>query len=128
MTPDSLRPFAGQKYLNLETYRRSGQAMPTPVWFVEDGGRLYVRTLATSGKVKRVRNNPRVRVAPCGMRGELKGGWVEARAALVKEDARVKHITGQVARKYGLMQKLIDLFGRPKPRSYAIIEIDLAAQ
>jgi hypothetical protein len=59
---NGLAQFAGQQYLNLETYRKTGQAMPTPVWFLEDNGTLYVRTVANSGQVKRIRNNSRVRV------------------------------------------------------------------
>ena len=49
--------FSGRNYLNLETYRKSGVAVRTPVWFAEQGGILYLYTLADSGKVKRIRNN-----------------------------------------------------------------------
>ena len=69
---ERLVQFSGRKYLNLVTYRRSGTAVPTPMWFVEEGGVLYVRTPAKSGKVKRLRNNPRVRVVPSDGRG---GPW-----------------------------------------------------
>src|ERR1700746_1348985 len=73
--------FAGQKYLNLETFRKSGQGVKTPVWFAAEPSlkldsneaRLYVYTVGVSGKVKRIRNNPGVTVAPCDMRGRLRG-------------------------------------------------------
>src|SRR5215472_8241699 len=83
--------FAGQKYLNLETFKKSGVGVKTPVWFAAEpsvqldsnGARLYVYTIGVSGKVKRIRNNPRVKVAPCNASGKVKGDWVGARAAIV---------------------------------------------
>src|SRR5258708_21468994 len=83
--------FAGQKYLNLETFKKNGTGVKTPVWFAEDpsagldssDAKLYVYTIGVSGKVKRIRNNPRVRIAPCEMRGRVLGEWVAARAGIV---------------------------------------------
>ena len=63
----------GQKYVNLATFRRSGAAVHTPVWFGEANGKLYVMTSSKLGKYKRIRNNPRVTVAPCTMRGKVIG-------------------------------------------------------
>ncbi len=63
----------GQQYISLTTFRRSGVAVPTPIWFAERDGKLYVKTRNDSGKFKRIRNNPSVRVAPCTMRGKLIG-------------------------------------------------------
>ena len=81
----------GQKYLNLESFRKSGQGVPTPVWFAEEPPhsppeKLYVYSTGNSGKAKRIRNNGRVRVAPCDMRGKLLGEWVEAQASIVTGD------------------------------------------
>ena len=90
MSSGKLSQFAGEKYLNLETYRKNGKAVATPVWFAQDGGVLYIYSLADAGKVKRIRNNPRVRVAPCDMRGKLEGEWVEARARIVQGDEAAK--------------------------------------
>ena len=71
-TSVSSTQFQGQMYLNLETYRKSGQAIVTPVWFAvdqQDSGLLYVRTYAKMGKVKRLRNNHKVRAVPCDRTG-----------------------------------------------------------
>ena len=78
----------GQKYINLETFRKNGQGVRTPVWFAgepEQGvpEKLYAYSTVDSGKAKRIRNNPRVRVAPCDVRGKLLGEWIEARAEIV---------------------------------------------
>src|ERR1700674_1044791 len=62
-----------QKYISLKTYRKSGDAVATPVWFGEDGEKLYVMTRSDMGKTKRIRNNPQVRVAPCTVRGKVTG-------------------------------------------------------
>ncbi|MGH9576862.1 MAG: pyridoxamine 5'-phosphate oxidase family protein, partial [Terriglobales bacterium] len=74
--PDTLAQFAGHKYLNLETYRRSGEEVLTPVWFAQDGRVFYIYSLADAGKIKRIRRKPRVRIAPCNFRGDLLGTWV----------------------------------------------------
>lgn len=83
--------FTGKKYLNLETFKKNGEGVRTPVWFVADpatnvdspDAKLYVYTVGVSGKVKRIRNNPRVRIAPSDARGKVLGEWIEARAEIV---------------------------------------------
>jgi len=65
--------FQGQKYISLATFKKSGAAVYTPVWFAEDRDKLYVMTRSDSGKYKRIRNNPQVRVAPCTSRGKITG-------------------------------------------------------
>lgn len=67
------REIQGQKYISLTTYRKSGVGVPTPVWFGEAGEKLYVMTRSDSGKLKRVRINPQVKMAPCTMRGKVTG-------------------------------------------------------
>ena len=75
-----LEQFLKRKYINLETFRRSGESMKTPVWFVQDDKAIYVQTVANSGKVKRIRNNGQVNIAPCLMNGKLVSKWTPALA------------------------------------------------
>jgi len=96
--------------------------MPTPVWFVKDEGVLYVRTVANSGKVKRIRNNSHVRVMPCGVRGEPMGEWVDGEASLVDE-ATAKHVSKLMGRKYGLQKLMFELMGKFQGRSYTVIAV-----
>ena len=111
----SFNAFAGHKYLNLETLRKNGEAVRTPVWFAADdaGGAgaqmLYAYSLAAAGKVKRIRNNPRVRIAPCDMRGKLLGEWGAARAEIVtgEEAARAMRLLDQ---KYFPWRQLLNFF------------------
>ena len=124
MNVERLSQFADEKYLNLESYRKTGQTVATPVWFAEDGALLYIYSLADAGKVKRIRNNPRVRVTPCDMRGKLKGEWVEARARIVQgaEAAKGHRLLDQ---KYGLLKKIGNLFSKLMKRERVVIAIEL---
>jgi PPOX class probable F420-dependent enzyme len=76
----------GGKYISLETFRRNGQGVRTPVWFAAEAGVTYVYTLAGSGKAKRIRRDGRVRIAPCDSRGRVAGAWTDARAAIAGPD------------------------------------------
>jgi PPOX class probable F420-dependent enzyme len=62
-----------QKYISLASFRRNGDPVHTPVWFGEKDDKLYVMTRSDSGKYKRIRNNPKIRIAPCTMRGRITG-------------------------------------------------------
>lgn len=77
--------ISGQKYMSLTTFRKTGVAVPTPVWFAETNGKLYVMTRSDSGKCKRLRNNPSVRIAPCTMRGKVTGPESAATACILPE-------------------------------------------
>lgn len=109
--------FTGKKYLNLETFKKNGEGVNTPVWFAADpaanldspGAKLYVYTIGVSGKVKRIRNNPRVRIAPSDARGKVLGEWVEARAEIVT-GAEAEHGTQLLNRKYFPWKQILAFF------------------
>ena len=109
--------FAGHKYLNLETFKKSGEGVKTPVWFAAEpsarlnsgGAKLYLYTIGVSGKVKRVRNNPRVKIAPCDMRGRVLGDWVEARAEIVTGEEAARG-TRLLNKKYFPLKQLLGFF------------------
>ncbi len=115
--------FSGHKYLNLETYRRNGTPVATPVWFAEERGVFYIYSLAGAGKVKRIRNNPQVRIAPCDIRGKPRGEWAKARARIASpEEARRAHQL--LNRKYPL-KRLFDLARRFSPKERVVIAIEI---
>lgn len=124
MSTETTAQFKGQSYLNLETFRKSGLGVRTPVWFVEQDGILYVRTIDGSGKVKRIRRNSQVRVAPCKVDGALLGEWVDGRARLVDEQT-ARMVNRLLRRKYGLQKILFDVMGLARKRQPATIEIRL---
>jgi len=84
----SSNPFdtlAGHRYVRLSTFRKSGEPVPTPVWFARVGENLYVTTGRNTGKAKRIRNNPDVALAPSDFRGRPKGRDLRAVARLTDE-------------------------------------------
>ena len=119
------KQFSGRSYLNLETFRKSGVGVRTPVWFVEQEGVLYVRTMARTGKVKRIRNNGRVRVVPCGMRGDPLGEWVEAQAELV-DSPQAGKVNQLLKQKYGIQKTISDLMDRLNRSDAATIAIRIS--
>ncbi|PWR05966.1 PPOX class F420-dependent oxidoreductase [Micromonospora acroterricola] len=78
----TLDRLSAEKYILLTTFRKDGRAVPTPVWSVRDGEALAVWTRADSGKVKRIRRNGDVTVAPCDVRGRPHGAEVRAHATI----------------------------------------------
>ncbi len=90
----------GQRYLSLATFRKTGVAVYTPVWFAEEGDKIYVMTNAKLGKVKRIRNNPQVKIAPCTIRGKITGPEFPATARLFAED--VDRVRRSIKAKYWL--------------------------
>jgi PPOX class probable F420-dependent enzyme len=89
----------GGKFLSLTSYRRNGNGVATPVWFVTEGGRLLVMTDEHSGKVKRIRRDPFVRIAACSVLGRPKMEPIPAHAEILpaSETERVKRL---IARRY----------------------------
>jgi PPOX class probable F420-dependent enzyme len=105
--------LSGYKYINLETYRRSGEPVVTPVWFTTDASKIFVVTRSQTGKVRRIKNNQKVRVMPSGMRGEPKGEWFEG-AARIATPEELKLALEQRNKKYGFRAKLAGIFSGSK--------------
>jgi PPOX class probable F420-dependent enzyme len=127
--PDDLARFANAKYFSLETFRKTGAGVRTPVWFAEAPSSqlraaYYIYTLPETGKVKRIRNNPRVRIAPCNMRGEVNGTWVEASARICSDDEAAN---GQalLVDKYGLMKRIGDFFSGLRGRTQIVLAVEV---
>ncbi len=119
---DFFTHLRGHQFMKLTTFRKTGVAVPTPVWFAQDGDRLYVTTQANAGKVKRIRHTARVLVEPCTVRGDSLGPAVEARARILDaEDGR--RADRALTRKYGLQKRLFDLFGMINRSQRTYLEI-----
>jgi PPOX class probable F420-dependent enzyme len=115
------REIEGQKYISLTTFRKSGVAVQTPVWFGEESGRLYVVSEADSGKCKRIRNNSHVRIAPCTIRGKIRGPEFEAVATILPPEQSPR-ARASVRRKYWLAR-----IPSPWRKNNVYLEIDVAA-
>jgi len=121
------QPFAGRRYISLETFRKSGEGIKTPVWFSEaaldsPAPFLYVYTIGNSGKAKRIRNNPRVRIAPCDMRGNVLGDFIEARAEILQGEAAAEGMRA-LNRKYAPWKQLLNIFAALRKREQIVLAI-----
>jgi len=102
---DSMR---GHKYGLVVTFKRDGTGVPTPIWFgLDEAGRLYFRTGADVAKVRRIRNDPRVLVAPCTVRGKPRGASIEGTARLLGPDEK-DHAEAAIQSNYGLGRRLYE--------------------
>ena len=113
MAPNPFDALAGHRYVRLSTFRKNGEAVPTPVWFARVGEKLYVVTGGNTGKAKRIRNNPGVALAPSDFRGRPKGRDVRAVARLTEErkggaaDRALRSKYGWQYSAFGFVERLI---------------------
>ena len=110
---NKLEQFLDQKYINLETYKKDGTPIRTPVWFVIDTDLIYVITRDSTGKVKRLRNNQDVRVVPCSFKGEAKNEWVKGKTEMITGEEADKAIKLR-KKKYGIFARLSGIFTSQK--------------
>ena len=118
---DKLSLFLDQKYVNLETYKRDGTPVRTPVWFMIDGDIVYVVTREKTGKVKRLKNNQNIRIVPCSFKGKPESEWIKGIAQKVTGKEAEKAIKLR-KKKYGFSARLTGLFTSQKgnPIVYSI--------
>ena len=98
-----------EQFLSLTTFRKSGERVSTPMWVARDGDALIMFTPQASGKVKRLRNSPRVELRPCNRMGRVKDG-VEPLAGVAEvltDEVSLEYATGMLRRKYGLGYRVI---------------------
>jgi uncharacterized protein len=119
-----LERFRDKKYISLETFKNSGQGVKTPVWFVLHDDAFYIYTESDSWKVKRIRNQPRVRVAVCDMRGRVKGDWLDGTASFVEGDERVA-ADRLLDRKY-VLKRIFNFLTRIDRHTRTMIKIEAA--
>ena len=121
---DKSGQFTKRKYINLETYKKGGEAVRTHMWFVEDNGIIYVRTGENSGKVKRARNNPDTRIVPSNFLGYPKGYWSNGKI-LTCSTAEKEKATYLFKQKYGLQEKILQMMYKIKQIRLVIISVHL---
>ena len=124
--PDAKLPEG--PYLNLVTFRRDGSEVATPLWFVEIDGMLFAYTIPDSAKVRRLRNNPAARVAPCTVNGKITGPWKEGKAREISDPTRLAEFDRAMVRKYPLGVRVANLFAglRRIRHLRALLEIEVA--
>ena len=109
--------FRDHKYLSLETFKKNGEGVKTPVWFAADPtsdlagneAHLYIYTIGNTGKVKRIRNNGHVKIAPCTIKGEPLGEWTDAKAEIISGEA-ARRAMKLLNKKYFPWKQLLGFF------------------
>ncbi|MGO9157923.1 PPOX class F420-dependent oxidoreductase [Mycobacterium sp.] len=111
MTSDPTTALGQQRFVSLTTFKRNGEGVATPMWIGRDAADLFVWTPADSWKVKRVRNNPRVLLAPSSRFGKVRDGVLatEGAAQVVTDPVTVERLRDVIRRKYGLGYRLVTL-------------------
>lgn len=120
-------PLDRERYVSLETFRKDGSGVKTPVWAAPLDGGLVVFSEGRSYKVARIRRDPRGRVAGCSVRGVVHGPWYEARCSLIEDAREVARAHAAIRKKYGFQGFILDvsaaLAGRTKRRAWLRIEV-----
>jgi PPOX class probable F420-dependent enzyme len=122
-TASGFEHLRGHKYCLLVTYRRSGEAVPTPVWFGLGAGKLYVRSEADVAKVKRIRNDPRVRIAPSTVRGRPLGPPADGRARVLDDPAEERNAEAALQANYGLGRRVDEGAGGVRGTATVYLEV-----
>ena len=114
-----------KRYVALTTFRRNGREVTTPVWIAGENGKTWIYTNIHSGKVKRIRNNGRARVAPCDVRGKVRGDAIDVQASLVEDPVERERGISAFVDKYGWQMRLALFFSKLSGRypERAIIEL-----
>ncbi|WP_067686545.1 PPOX class F420-dependent oxidoreductase [Nocardia jejuensis] len=124
MVDNPFGPAGTSNYVQLTSFKKDGTPVGTPLWAALDGGRLYIWTVADSWKVKRIRRNPAVTVAPCDVRGKLKGEAVNA-TATVLDEAGSDRVRGLIKRRYGIQGLLVVLGSQLRRGKNATVGIEI---
>ena len=99
-------------YLSLATFRKTGVAVETPVWFAEEDDVFYIFSAGDAGKIKRLRNSPRCHIAACTMNGRITGDRVEAQARLLTDTDDIDAALAALRRKYGWQMAITNVMSR----------------
>jgi uncharacterized protein len=110
------------KYINLLTYKKNGEPVLTPVWFIFKDNKIFIRTSNKSGKFKRIKNNKNVKFALCNIRGQIKGEWHNGFAKLEPNN---RWVFSKINEKYGIFAYLMNILYKIKKMDIIILSIEL---
>jgi hypothetical protein len=127
--PEPAPAFPGEHYVSLVTFRKDGREVATPIWFAEEGGRIWAYSELSAGKVKRLRNNTNIRLAPCTASGKVTGGWREGSGRVIQDGEGFKQGIAALGRKYGWKFRIASFFSRLAGRigNRTVLELRLSA-
>lgn len=117
-----------QEYCLLTTFKKNGDPVPTPMWFVLEDEAVYMTTRGGSWKIKRLKRDPAVTIGPCSSSGRPRGEMLPAQGSVLEEPDDIERWAKALNKKYGLKKKLIDFGLRfAADKTEAIIKVELKA-
>lgn len=117
-----------EQCIALTTFRKTGQAVTTPVVFAQSPGTIYVGSRADAGKLKRLRRNGRVTLAPCSYNGKVTGVVIEGKAHILTEPQECTAASTALAKKYGVMLPITRIAWRLLHRKAKVDEVFIAIE
>lgn len=126
MAANTFSEVTKAKYVLLTTFTKDGRPKPTPIWIAADGDRALVITEKNAWKVKRIRNTPRVTLAVCDMRGNVKGEAIEA-VASVMDDSQTESVYQAINRRYGIVGQIFNFFSKLRGGNGRTVGLELRA-
>jgi uncharacterized protein len=117
-----------EQCIALTTFRKTGQAVTTPVMCAQRLGTIYVGTRADAGKLKRLRRSGRVRLAPCTYSGKVTGAVIAGKARILTEPQECTAASTALAKKYGFMLSLTRNAWRLLHRKAKVDEVYIAIE
>jgi hypothetical protein len=118
----------GEKYISLATFRKNGQAVETPVWFAQQDDNIFIFSSGDAGKVKRLKNSSRARIAPCTVSGVIKGEWKEATAHIIESAQEQDLAYRALLNKYRFQMRFLDffssLFRKKESRVFIVLQLN----
>ena len=116
-----------ERYLSLETFKRNGDGVKTPVWFAGHHGSYFIFSAGEAGKVKRLRNNQHAQIAACNVSGKIHGDWLIASAKVLTDDSDIQLAHRALKQKYGWQMWLLDaasfVSGKIKRRAFIKVQV-----
>jgi uncharacterized protein len=127
MPNPTIDQLAAERYISLVTFRKNGVGVPTPLWIVGIGDKLYAFTDGTSAKMKRLKTSDRIQIAACDARGNVRGEYVEGHARKIDDPPKAERVLAALTQRYGWQLRVLSAFsrlaGRINRRAYIEIEI-----
>ena len=117
-----LLDFADVQYINLETFKKDGTKVTTPVWVAQQNNSLVVTTGKNAGKVKRIRNNGKAIIYTTNQSGSKKlSEELEVKGSILSDEYLKTEAVTILKKKYGMMAKMM-LKGPNENRAIIVLE------
>ena len=122
MVKNNFEGFYDKKYINLQTFKKNGEIVSTPVWFVLKNNEIFFRSDGNSGKVKRIRNNNNIKASICDIRGNIKGQTYTG-IANFQDKSRYNEINSLFDKKYSLLSPILKIVYKLRKINLVILSI-----